>query len=49
MKPEYNLDRLMEEQKKKNMGPGDATHVSEHVNLSLQTKPSKEEVKVEKK
>ena len=45
MKPQYDFNKLMEEQKKKNMGPGDVTHVGEHVSLSLQTKPKKEEVK----
>jgi hypothetical protein len=39
MKPVFDLNRLLEEQRKKNRAPGDATHVGEHINLSLQTKP----------
>lgn len=45
MKPTFDINRLMEEQRKKNMGPGDTTHVCEHISLSLQTKSKKEEVK----
>ena len=48
MRPRISLDSLMKRHQESNRAPGDGTHISERISITIQDKPADSKTKTEK-